>query len=475
MSDPTIIPPTKPRKEHKGIRLMRDVQRDPLGYFTNMMNQEGPYVWTNLGGQRLLVLFDATGIEHIMQNNASNYRKGSFNKVLKPLLGNGIFLSEGSVWRDQRRESAPVFAGGNYTDMVEQMVAATDEMFKRWQPRINQGQPIDMTVEMMQLTLDILLRALFHESRDGIAAQMQKQLGVLLGEAEGRIWSAVNLPQSFVLSLPKYRKATQFVRDIVYELITARRENREYPADLLSRLVASYGDTKSDQEKLRDQVMSFMLAGHETTAHGLSWTLYNLGLHLSEQNRMVGEVDAQLQGETPALGNLRKLPYTGQVFEESLRLYPPVWTMSREALQDDLIPLDDGSKVVFPKGTAAMLCGYAVQRREAYWEDPEAFNPERFSAEAINARPKFATFPFGGGPRVCLGQNFAKMEAVVVLAMMAQRFKISLLPGQKIEPQPIITLRPNNPILCRVKEREAVLPAQSGRKSGVDKCPFHHS
>ena len=460
-------------KERRGLRLLLNVHRDPLDFFSQLMHKEGAYAWLNLQGLPLLMLNDATGIEHVLKANAKNYRKGRFNKVLKPLLGNGIFLSEFETWRYQRKTSAPVFSNGNFEDMLQQMIAATEAMFERWQPRIARGEPIDITLEMMWFTLDVLLRALFHEARDGVAGGVQQALGVLLKEAEGRIWSPFNLPQSFILSLPKYRRSMQFLQDIVHDLVEKRRNNQAYPKDLLSLLIESY---KSPEEYLflRDQVMSFLLAGHETTAHGLAWSFYNLGLHPVQKKTLIDEVDAVLGSNKPTLESVKNLNYTTQVFQEVLRLYPPVWTMSRETLGEDQIPLDNGEKIHLPKGTVIMLCGYAVHRRETYWENPEAFDPERFSADAVAARPEFAWFPFGGGPRLCLGFRFASMESVIALAMIMQRYHMALVPGQKIEPQPIITLRPSGPILFKITERQQIASGQTlaVKQLAEGKCPF---
>jgi cytochrome P450 len=466
-------------KERRGLRLLMAVQKDPLAYFTQLMHQEGPYAWLKLNGQPLLMLNDATGIEHVLVQNASNYRKGRFNKVLRPLLGNGIFLSEGKIWRKQRQESAPVFANGNFNDMLAQMIGATEAMFQRWQPRIDQGIPIDITLEMMWFTLDVLLRALFHEARDGVAGGVQSALGLLLREAEGRIWSPFNLPQGLVLRLPKFKHAMNFLQDIVNGLITTRRANQAYPDDLLSRLIDHYNLSAQDQLYLRDQVMSFLLAGHETTAHGLAWSFYLLGSHPQHLKRMIAEADTVLEGSLPTLENIKQLTYTRQVFDEVLRLYPPVWTMSRETLGSDEIPLDDGRTISLPQGVVIMLCDYAVHRRETYWHHPDAFDPDRFDTETTAARPKFAWLPFGGGPRLCLGFRFAQIESIVALAMIVQRYSIALVPGQDVQPQPIITLRPNGPILLRIKNRVPFSPTGqihvTPQSKAEGKCPFAHA
>jgi cytochrome P450 len=230
---------------------------------------------------------------------------------------------------------------------------------------------------------------------------------------------------------------------------------------------------------LRDQVISFLLAGHETTANGLAWTFYQLALHPAAQSKMSQEIDRVLDGAAPTDQALKQLVYTRQVFNEALRLSPPVWTMSREALQDDAIPLDDGSKIAIRRGASIMVCAYAIHRRAAYWEHPEAFDPDRFAPDAAHGRPKFSWLPFSGGPRLCLGVRFAEMESLVAIAMITQRYRLTLLAGQDIRPMPIITLRPNGPMLFSVTERNPVpsgLPNDAGsenRQTIPAECPFH--
>jgi len=329
----------------------------------------------------------------------------------------------------------------------------------------------------MWFTLDVVLRALFHESKEGIAQKMQTALVDLLREAEDRIWAPFNLPQWFVLRLPKYRAAKKFLDNTVHELIGARRDNKAYPEDLLSRLVTNYGSSPKELNLLRDEVMAYLLAGHETTANGLAWAFYHLSLHPKIQKEVMAEIDKVLGDAQPTLENIAKLTYTRQVFDEILRLYPPVWTISRESLHDDLIPLESGDKIKVSKGTTIMLCAYAVHRREAYWQNPEAFDPDRFNPDQMQTRPKFSWFPFSGGPRLCLGFRFAQVESLIALAMIAQHYTLELIPGQDVQPVPTITLRPNGPMLFRITPRVKMRQKESPpleQKEQTSSCPFHN-
>ena len=481
LMNPRIHEPEIP-DERNGLRLLLSIKSDPLHYFTNLMNREGAYAWLRVDGRPLLMLNDATGIEHVLQRKCDNYRKGHFHKVLKPLFGDSMFLSEGHAWKHRREDVAPVFAHGNFDEMVRQMTFAAEAMFERWNPRIARGEIIDVTIEMTRFALDALLRALFHESRDDFATEMRSALGIILRDAENRMWSSLSLPEIIAYNLPKYRASRKFLKSIVSELIEARRTNKAYPEDLLSRLVEDFGSSPQEQKVLFDEVLSFVLAGHDTTAHGLAWALHNISLYPSVQQKVEEEVASVLSNKTPDMESIKKLTYTRQVFDEVLRLYPPVWTMSREAIADDKIPLDDGTHVNVPAGAAVMMCHYAVHRRETYWKNPEAFDPERFNPEAVEARQKFAWFPFGGGARMCLGFRFAQVESVLALAMITQRYQFSLVSGQHVRPEPIITLRPADSIHFRMQKRtdffpEATIlaannvPAKTHEQ--VSKCPFH--
>lgn len=467
--------------DYKGLKFINRIRKDPLNFFVNFMAQNGSYVWYELMGKKVLLLNDASAIEQVFQTNFKKYRKARFNDVLKPLLGNGIFLSEGATWFKQRRESAPAFANKNFPDMLIQMTAAVENMFERWDREIEEGNPINLDLETMWFTLDVVLRALFHEERDNVAKGVKDSLGVLLKDAEKRIWALASFPQSITLKLPKYKKASGFLDNVVKDLIEARRSNESYPDDLLSTLINAYSTSEIDQKILRDQVMSFLLAGHETTANGLVWAWYEICRRPEIKEQLVKEVtDVLGDNYNPTLQDIDRLKYTSCIFEEAMRLYPPVWTMSREALEDDILTLDDGSAIEVPKDSTIMLCGYGMHRNDSYWKDPEGFNPLRFNPDEKALRPKFSYFPFGGGARLCLGHKFAMIESVLAISMIAQRYDLTLLSGQDIKPEPIITLRPSNPIMFKVRHRkyvqdEAMVVTENVvfQAPATNVCPFH--
>lgn len=481
---PAKAEPLKPefKPEYRGLSLLGRIRRDPLHYFLNLGVKNGPFTWLSLLGSSVLFLNDARAIEYVFAENDKNYHKGKYNEGLRPLLGYGVFLSEDALWYKQRRDTAPIFAGGHFPDFAAHMAAATDAMLKRWEIAADSGMAVDINAETMRLTLDVVLRALYHEESEEALANMKQALGTMLRMAEQRIWSTVNLPLWLTLKLPKYRRTMAFLEKITKDLTDRRRQNGAYPDDLLSRLIAVHEDTPADRKLLRDNVLSYLLAGHETTANGLAWTFYELGRHQEIRDRVVAEVDRVLpEPQTlPDMTMVKSLDYLRQAFSEALRLYPPVWTMSRRTLADDTLPLEDGRSLFVPRDTTVMLCTYSVHRRETYWSDPESFTPSRFEYDAIKTRPKFSWFPFGGGPRLCLGFRFAEVESVIALAMAYRRFNLELIPGQGVVPEPIITLRPDRPIWFRVTRRAANAGetctisdnAMSVAAAGV--CPFGH-
>lgn len=464
-------------QEFKGLSLISKIRKDPLGYFLNVGVKNGSYTWFSLVGSPVLFLNDATAIEYVFSGNQFNYHKGKYNEGLRPLLGYGVFLSEDDLWKKQRRDTAPVFSGGRFPDFVTRINEAVDAMLIRWDDCVVKEAPVDMNAETMRLTLDVVLRALFHEDSEVALQHMKDALGTMLRMAEQRIWSTVNLPLKFTLKRPKYANTLKFLDGLTEELISRRRENKDYPEDLLSRLIDCHELTAEDQKLLRDNVLSFLLAGHETTANGLAWTFYELGKNTAARQKVVSEISRVCGNERPTLDMVKSLKYTKFAFDEALRLYPPVWTMSRKALKDDYVPLEDGRRLFVPKNATVMLCTYSVHRREKYWSDPEAYWPERF--ENGDARPKCSWFPFGGGARLCLGFRFAEVESLIALARVYQRYDLSLIPGQQIEPEPIITLRPDRPVLFRVKYSENAADIKTATKEEKCKhptpssaCPF---
>ncbi len=451
----SIEPPATSRvpgpKGHPIFGVAFQLRRDPLKYFMDSLLNYGDVVSFRVGTNPIVMLNNPNDIKHVLQDNHANYHKSRFYKPLKPMLGNGIFLSEGETWLRQRRTATPAFGGPRFDYMAQQVVDATHDMLETWKQRYDDGQSFNLLFETMHLTLDAVTRAFLDFRLTDERSDVHDALAVILKETERRVWSVARLPDDFyAMTCRPYRRALMTLEDLVRKLVEDRRQRPRDTGDLLSILMREHSGSVGSKHQglLRDQGISIITAGHETTAIALAWVYYLISKHPIVGQRLYDEVDRVLGGRQPGLADLDDLKYTRMIIEETMRLYPPVWTISRMALDDDRI-----GPVVIPKGTTVMLSPYAVHRHPGIWDNPEGFDPERFLPENVRQRPRYAYFPFGGGPRVCLGQRFAIMEAQLILAMIAQSYRIQLVPGQTVLPQPMITLRPREAIRVTLRKR----------------------
>jgi cytochrome P450 len=371
---------------------------------------------------------------------------------MKILLGDGLITSDGETHKRHRRIAAPAFHRQRIQAYAGTIVDYAAAMRDQWQP----GTQIDVAAEMMRLALQITARTLFdtevtpeiHTINDEANAVMAMYNNlVAMPRAEDLLRWRIPIP-----ILTRFRKSKGRLDAVVDSMIAckqaesakAAREGRPVGSDLLSMLIAAHdedpshpSDKKLSSEELRDEVLTIFLAGYETVANALSWTWLLLGQNPEAETRLHAELDAALEGRLPTLDDLPRLPYTEMVIAEAMRLYPPAWAMGRQATQD----IEIGPYRV-PKGTYLLFSQYILHRNPDYFPEPLAFRPERFTAEAKAQRPKVAYFPFGGGGRQCIGESFAWMEAVLVLATLAQHWRLNAVEDQQIAVQPKITLRP---------------------------------
>jgi cytochrome P450 len=448
--DGAAVQPQRRPNKLKGrplVGLLPELRADPLLFFTRVARDHGDAVELGFGFDKVLMLNNPTMIRHVLQDNRLNYEKSKFYDVLRAILGDGIFLAEGDEWLSQRKTAGRSFQGAQLRRMTEAMQDAVGDLQQRWCVLAQREAVIDVIPEMMRLTLDILMRSLFSLKLNGQHVEVFDALTVVLRDAEQRIWSPLSAPRW----LPTRRnravaRALAILDRFVLDMIAARRaeaaEREDADTDLLDLLLANQG-SRSDRQ-LCDQVQSMILAGHETTANALTWCWYLLSLHPESLRRLRQEAATVLNGRAAGFADLQELRYTRMVFDETLRLYPPLWTFSRTAVEADEI-----AGLPVPKGTNVMLNMFAVHRRPELWDNPEGFDPERFDPEQRNGR-RFAYFPFSDGPRSCLGERFAILESMIAISAIVQRFDLQLLPGQKVEPEPMITLRPRGPLLMRI-------------------------
>ena len=432
------------------LGVLQEMRRDPLSYFVEILKDHRDAVRFNIGMDRVLMLNNPRYIRHVLQDNHQNYHKSKFYEPLRPLLGDGIFLSEGKQWLSQRRIAMPAFGGPQFSEMARQITDVTAEMLDGWRVNHDVGAPVNVAAETMRLTLDAVTLSMLNVRLSDKHSAIYDALSVMLREAERRVWSTVNLPMFVTKRVNReYRVALQTLNKIVGEIIDDRRQNPCHEGDLLSTLIKAYDNGEpADRKILRDQVLSIILSGHETTAIALSWSCYLISTNAQVRKRLEAEIDSIIGDRTPTYDDLPKLTYTQMIFEEAMRLYPPVWTTSRIALEDDTV-----GELKIPRHSTIMLCAYAVHRHPDYWPNPEQFDPERFSPDRADERPRHAYFPFGGGPRSCLGSRFATMEAQLVLAMITQRYRLEPSSSHTVTPEPMITLRPRDGLWMRLKQR----------------------
>jgi cytochrome P450 len=388
-------------------------------------------------------------IEQVLLTNQANYRKSDFQRnLLGPLLGKGLLISEGEFWRRQRRIAAPAFHSRRIAGFVATMGACSEAMLARWRPL---SGPFDVAAEMMALTLDIVSRTMFSADVGGKVEAIRRLTDVVV-RLPPSLLDLFGFPQWIPRGRPRaYRAAIAAFDALVERLLAERRRGRLERDDLFSMLLAARdaetGEGMSDRQ-LRDEILTIFLAGHETTANALSWTWYLLARHPQAEARLHDELDAVLGGRLPGFADLAELKWTRMVIEEAMRLYPPAHTIARTALGADRI---GGVRV--PPGASITISIYALHRNPKLWPEPERFDPERFAGAAAAARHRFAYLPFGGGPRICIGNGFAMAEAQVIVAAVAQRYRLRLAEGHPVEPIGLITLRPKHGIWVTLEPR----------------------
>jgi cytochrome P450 len=393
-------------------------------------------------GRRRFLVNEPAAIKHVLLDNAANYRKTEITRrLLEPGLGRGLITSEGETWRRHRRTMSPAFDHRSIASYAPIMTEATGELLADWS-RLGQDASIDVAIAMMQVTLNIISRTMFSSDSDHIVAIMERGAGRYQAQMRPNMMDFIGLP-AWLAGMGRIRVADRTLGEFDTEidhLIKLRSSNPDDgPKDLLSRLIAARDEQTGGgmtAQEVRDHVITIFMAGHETTAMAMTWTWYLLSQHAPEEAKLHAELATVLGGRAPGPEDLSKLTYTRMVIEESMRLYPPVHTIAREALADDTLA---GRHV--PKGSAVLIAPWVLHRHRQIWHNPGLFDPERFSPEQSSGRARFVYLPFGGGRRICIGAAFATAEATLLLATIAQRYRLSLVPGHPVEPQGLITLR----------------------------------
>lgn len=462
-------PPALPLLGH-----MRAIKPDPLNYFVNVAREFGDVVPLRVGPKRLFMVNHPDLIHQVLASRQQSFRKGKFYQKSKPAFGENMVISEGAKWLTLRRTALPAMQGRPLVAQSEHFVDGADALVERWRSLAETGQVFDMNKEMTRLSLQMVLRTLCRVEHEVDGDRAFSCLNAIFREIERRMWTLTPIGEY----LPTrrniaFKRNVKILHEMIEGLIEKRRSVAEGRDDLLSLLLKATDDPENEvytETQLRDECLAFIVGARDTAAGALTWTFYLLSKHAEVERRLRDEVDRVLGGRRPGYGDLDKLPYLQMVFLEAMRLYPPIWTISRDALVDE-----DIAGVTVRKGESVMLCIYALHHNPKYWDNPEAFDPERFSPEREGERHPRAHLPFGSGGRICIGRKMALIEGPLLIARVMQHYRMKLVPGQVIEPEPMITLRPRYGIhmVLEPRDRPVRTFASSGGEVAAGGCPHH--
>jgi cytochrome P450 len=424
-------------------------RKKELQYVSALVHRYGDFIKLPLPGSRVYLLNHPDYVKHVLQDNHPNYIRHLTFERFKLVLGENLLTSEGEFWRRRRRLEQPAFQHKQIAEYAQIFTESTASMLQRWERIYQNDKPIDAHRESMHLAMDIVSRALFSTILGSEWEDAVRAFAVTQEWGYRRRWVRIPL----VLPTPwnlRFRKACKTLDRIVYDIIAKRRQINGNRTDLLGLLMGARdeaGRGLSDKE-LRDEVLMLFSAGHETTANNLAWSCFLLSQNPAAARKLEAEVDQVLQGRIPTAEDASRLRYTKMVIQESLRLYPPARVILRSAIKSDRIA---GYEI--PSGSIVMFFQWSLHRHPEFWKNPEEFDPERFSPERSRGYHPYAFFPFGGGPRMCIGSEFALLEAQPALAMIVQRFRLKVVPGHTVEPDPVVTLKPKSGILMRLDKR----------------------
>ena len=449
MESSTRIAPGPPGERWLGN--LRAFRHDVLGLMLTSAATYGDVVRFQLGPRVVHLLNHPDHVRHVLVTHRDNYDKRTRSAAfIQAVTGDSLLTSNGEFWQRQRRLAQPAFHRSNLAGFVRQMTDATTGLLKGWRERREPAAPLDIATEMMRVTYTIVGRTLFSTDTGADAETIGRAMDVILPHTFGRLGRVLNWPDWVPTTANRrFHAALQSVDAVVYRIIAEHRRAGPVEGpdrDLLTSLLrVRDGETGAGftDEQLRNETITFLLAGHETTANALTWTLYLLSQHPVVAEQLRAEVDQVLGGRTPTLEDLPQLGLVKRVIQESMRLYPPIWILERRAVEEDVV---GGYRL--PANSAVVLAPYALHRHPKFWTRPEVFDPERFAGPVSEAY-----LPFGAGPRMCIGSEFAMLEAQLILSMVMQSFQLQLVPGHPVEPLPGITLRSRHGLKMTLNSR----------------------
>ena len=431
------------------LGVMREMVSDMLGLFMNTAGEYGGIAQFKLLNKSYLLVTNPDYVKYILQDNYKNYIRGRSVETGRVLLGNGLPLIDGDFWLRERRLLQPAFHRERLAALTSTAAQVIDTFIQKWESHAPAGQPLDLDDEMMRLTLTVIIKSMFSADIDKKIEALSQAFNVasrfMLWRSQ-QMWApplSVPIPRNV-----EYNRAVRVLDDTIYPLIA---EARQHPKDDLLGMLLAMRDEETGEgmtdTQARDEVVTIFFAGHETTAASMAWAFYLLSEHPDVEERVRAEVQAVLNGRIPTSADLPRLAYTQRVIQEVLRLYPAAYLFAREAVHDDVI---NGYPI--PPKTLIFITPYITHRDPRYWPDPERFDPDRFEPEQVASRPRHIYYPFGEGPHVCIGNNFALMEMQLILASALQRFRLKLVPHHPIALKPEATLRPKHGMKMTVEK-----------------------
>lgn len=434
-------------KGHFLVGSLPEIQRDELDFLMQQVHEHGDIVHLRVVNHPVYILSHPRDIEVVLVNKSSNFIKSVFLRESRALFGDGLLTSDGSLWQRQRRSLQPAFHHEHVLSYTRIMCGSTGRMLAAWR----NGEEHDVHRDMTRLTMEIVAKVLFGEEFSADAERACEAFGLFFRQYDER-FGLYLVPEW--LPTPenlRYRRAIKRLDDIVLDIIRRKRSNGNgHGTDILSFLLRgrdSEGPGMAERQ-IRDEMMTLFFTGHETTALALAWTFYLLGKNPGPEEKLQAEVDTILQGRAPTFEDLSRMPYLEMVFKESLRLYPPAFGVVREALN----ACEIGGYAI-PKGATLAMFQWVVHRDPRFFDRPEEFIPERWENDFAKTLPRCAYFPFGAGPRLCIGNTFAQAEVPILLAAIVQQFRLRLVPGHRVTTAPSLTLRPLKGIRVTLEKR----------------------
>lgn len=435
------------------IGFIPEMRKDPLRFLTEVALKFPRLAQFKIGGQKIFLVSDPEYVRHILLDNFKNYEKLFAYDKLYPIFGKGLLTSNGDFWKRQRKLTQPAFHRERLQGFAKAMSDRTEAMLKRWESFASEKKCFELGDETRTITMDIVTKTMFGIDSSQASKMVAEAIEIILAFTYDQVFSTFGPLKNLLPTQRnrKFKQACTTMHNLIYSIIAERRKLNVDTGDLLSMYMQTADEEtgeKMNDAQLKDEVMTIFFAGHETTAHTVSWVCSMLSKHPHVARKVDDELKRVLNDRTPTLEDLSQLTYLKMVIEETMRVLPVSWVMTRTAVADDTL---GGHHI--PAGATLFISEYVMHRLPQFWHNPEGFDPERFAPENKEKHQKFTYLPFGQGPRTCIGAGFAMMETQIILAMMLQKFHVDLVPGHPIELEPVMTLRPKNGVMVSLRKK----------------------